>query len=384
MGYDIWICFGSNVTPEEEEEGEKEEEKEVKGEGEEGNGACLEMQESLPAAQCDHPDQDRTHQSVSTLYPPYKPGFDADDFELPEGFDGKFETIFARHNLDQSRHITSREELQQLSLAVVYEFQLGMTQQEVDRAVDAAYKACGKIAWPLQETKKWFLFEFMRKNKLDGASALGTRDGCITFCADSRAGVGVGSGGIRDENLWVVGQDAWGEGYGPEHAPAAEEEGDDANEEPAEEPAALGDDGLGFMDSIAAYVDTQLTGHDDNQLAALGGGRQEQVVAGFREHVGGISSAFSEGLSTLDIQCDVKVDLAGVSSGVELILGSFQGLFKILFGFCQVVSTLAMNLPSVPWPISLTGVWDAVGVVANVDLLGGLSAECIDTGHRYN
>jgi hypothetical protein len=37
----------------------------------------------------------------------------------------------------------------------------------------------------------------------------------------------------------------------------------------------------------------------------------------------------------------------------------------------QIVSTLTANLPSIPWPVSLTGVWDAVAI-ANIDAFSAL------------
>lgn len=47
-----------------------------------------------------------------------------------------------------------------------------------------------------------------------------------------------------------------------------------------------------------------------------------------------------------------------------------MNLFKIVFGFAQVVSTLTVNLPTVPWPDAVVSAWDSMGVV-NFDVLGG-------------
>ena len=61
----------------------------------------------------------------------------------------------------------------------------------------------------------------------------------------------------------------------------------------------------------------------------------------------------------------------------------FVGLLKILLGFMQVVSTLTVNLPTVPWPSVLTSIWDAVGVVANIDIFEGLNMDCLLSGFNF-
>ena len=53
-------------------------------------------------------------------------------------------------------------------------------------------------------------------------------------------------------------------------------------------------------------------------------------------------------------------------------------LLKIAIGFLQVVSTLSVNLPSVPWPSALMASWDIFSIV-NVDFLGALSIDCVAT-----
>ena len=50
-------------------------------------------------------------------------------------------------------------------------------------------------------------------------------------------------------------------------------------------------------------------------------------------------------------------------------------LGKIVLGYVQVISTLAVNLPSVPWPGELTSAWEAVAVV-NIDVFGAFSIDC--------
>lgn len=61
-------------------------------------------------------------------------------------------------------------------------------------------------------------------------------------------------------------------------------------------------------------------------------------------------------------------------------------LGKIALGYVQVVSTLAVNLPSVPWPGALTGAWEAVAVV-NIDVFSAFSVDCfasdIDFTHTF-
>jgi hypothetical protein len=61
---------------------------------------------------------------------------------------------------------------------------------------------------------------------------------------------------------------------------------------------------------------------------------------------------------------------------IQKFLDDFMGLFKIVFGFAQVVSTLTINLPSIEWPNSLTEVWDSLAV-ANIDLFSALTVECL-------
>jgi hypothetical protein len=58
-------------------------------------------------------------------------------------------------------------------------------------------------------------------------------------------------------------------------------------------------------------------------------------------------------------------------------------LCKLLLGFGQVISTLAINLPTVPWPAALTNLWDAIGTVANLDLFGAVSFDCISNGFTF-
>ena len=60
-----------------------------------------------------------------------------------------------------------------------------------------------------------------------------------------------------------------------------------------------------------------------------------------------------------------------------------MGLVKILLGFFQVISTLAVNLPAVPWPSALTSAWSAIGVIANIDLFDGLSVDCASSSFTF-
>ena len=60
------------------------------------------------------------------------------------------------------------------------------------------------------------------------------------------------------------------------------------------------------------------------------------------------------------------------------IYDTCMNLFKIAFGFCQVVSTLTVNLPTVPWPGLLISAWDSMSVV-NFDVLGALSLDCVSS-----
>ena len=54
-----------------------------------------------------------------------------------------------------------------------------------------------------------------------------------------------------------------------------------------------------------------------------------------------------------------------------------MGLFKIFLGFGQIISTLSVNLPAVPWPSFLITVWNGIGVVTNIDLLSAISVDCV-------
>ena len=128
---------------------------------------------------------------------------------------------------------------------------------------------------------------------------------------------------------------------------------------------------------MKAIIDTQMTGMDGDQLAALGGGRDAKTVAEFKKNAAALGGSIGNSLPSVDI------DVASVGNTAQEAWDGFMGLFKILFGFLQVVSTLAINLPTVEWPASLTGLWDAVGVVANIDLMGGLAVDCIDTSWTF-
>jgi hypothetical protein len=75
--------------------------------------------------------------------------------------------------------------------------------------------------------------------------------------------------------------------------------------------------------------------------------------------------------------------LSILASSRTLILCHIGRLFKILLGFAQVISTLAINLPTVPWPTELTNLWDAIGAFANLDIFGAVSFDCISAGFTF-
>ena len=58
------------------------------------------------------------------------------------------------------------------------------------------------------------------------------------------------------------------------------------------------------------------------------------------------------------------------------MLSPFASMAKIFFGFCQIVSTFSNTFPSVPWPASFVGAWNAVSVVVNLNLFDAFSPEC--------
>jgi len=143
-------------------------------------------------------------------------------------------------------------------------------------------------------------------------------------------------------------------------------EGDGAADAAA---GALGEDEFGVLASMEAMLET---GMDEDQLGAVGGGRDVKAVASFKKNAVAIRDSISR-----------RVPTAEIASEAGKAWDQVMGLFKILFGFLQIVSTLSINLPTVEWPVSLTGLWDAVGVVANIDLMGGLSVDCIDTSWNF-
>jgi len=64
-------------------------------------------------------------------------------------------------------------------------------------------------------------------------------------------------------------------------------------------------------------------------------------------------------------------------------LDQLMGLFKIVLGFMQIISTMAVNLPEVPWPDSLTVTWSMLGVVANIDLFEGIAVDCVTSTYTF-
>jgi len=60
-----------------------------------------------------------------------------------------------------------------------------------------------------------------------------------------------------------------------------------------------------------------------------------------------------------------------------------EGLFKIILGFSQIISTLGVNLPTVPWPAFLTSVWHSIGMLANINLLQAVSVDCVTSSWTF-
>ena len=85
-----------------------------------------------------------------------------------------------------------------------------------------------------------------------------------------------------------------------------------------------------------------MSGDASTEMEALGGGRQSAIV--------------DSGMNQL-ANVGASVDLGDVGNWASTSLDSVMGLGKIIFGFMQIVSTLSVTFPAVPWPISLTGVW---------------------------
>ena len=75
------------------------------------------------------------------------------------------------------------------------------------------------------------------------------------------------------------------------------------------------------------------------------------------------------------------IEIPSISIPVETdVLKRFDdilGLAKVLLGFMQVVSSLSFNFGFVPWPSCVVDTWDAVGVVANINFLDGLTMDCV-------
>ena len=112
------------------------------------------------------------------------------------------------------------------------------------------------------------------------------------------------------------------------------------------------------------------------EMGAMGGKSAQQNLADVQKSLPGI-----------DVGIDMpSVDLSAAQAELEKLWEQVTGLFKIVFGYLQVVSTLAVNLPSVPWPSELSGIWDAVAVV-NIDLFSAFSVDCfasdIDFTHTF-
>ena len=73
------------------------------------------------------------------------------------------------------------------------------------------------------------------------------------------------------------------------------------------------------------------------EMGAMGGKSAQQNLADVQKSLPGI-----------DVGIDMpSVDLSAAQAELEKLWEQVTGLFKIVFGYLQVVSTLAVNLPSV-------------------------------------
>lgn len=82
------------------------------------------------------------------------------------GFEQLFHEMFLRYDLDQSGSIDSKQELTQLTTALLYKLnldvKLGASPTDVDMTVDAALQDNkGDILWSEAVAKEWFLKSFM-------------------------------------------------------------------------------------------------------------------------------------------------------------------------------------------------------------------------------
>jgi len=111
---------------------------------------------------------------------------------------------------------------------------------------------------------------------------------------------------------------------------------------------------------------------EDLQQSSGGGEILQSSFDSLRSSIGSVTSG-----------TDNLMDVTVVTSGAEEMWTKMQGLIKVLLGFMQIVGTLTVNLPSVDWPASLVSVWDAVGSVANLDLISGLSLSCVSESWSF-
>lgn len=85
-------------------------------------------------------------------------------------------------------------------------------------------------------------------------------------------------------------------------------------------------------------------------------GHNEALTGSFRED---LQDSLTAARKTVTDKADMYQDW----------IDNLGGKMKIILSFYQVISTVDMNMPSVPWPVSLTGIWNAVGVVVNLEVM---------------
>ena len=115
--------------------------------------------EQNPTVQCD----DRNSSSAGTL-----------DISASRLDDIDFHTLFNRYDLDESGMIDSREELTQLTMAVIYKLKLdeasygGNLVQAVDLKVNLAFQAASKkgLIWSERQAKAWLITEFLSESDM--------------------------------------------------------------------------------------------------------------------------------------------------------------------------------------------------------------------------
>jgi len=142
--------------------------------------------------------------------------------------------------------------------------------------------------------------------------------------------------------------------------------------------------------------------HDDgNQAEMSNQGNQQEIIDKMGAQFGDIGASVGAELGQnmklngFEAPEFKAVDMSGAASEMGTGIGNvadslpldkvtenLTGLFKILFGFAQIVSTLTVNLPSIEWPAALVNIWDAMNIV-NLDLFNSLTIECMATDLNF-